>query len=197
MTEDLDMTPILEQWLKDSTPRLSDSHHVFDAVGRQIHETPQQRRWWPLPSSARLRVPAASRPAPTRGFNMLSAIKFVLAAAFVALCGGFLLAGVLTTEPPTEPLPAMVGATSSPLPVEDPLGLAELERVGPGVRRLVDDGAGHSQGGPGYLPDLRQIHATADGGAWVVTDTSDYAGTASTPGDPVASGARRRTPAGA
>ena len=44
---------------------------------------------------------------------MFSATKFVVAGAFVALVGGFLLAGVLTQQPNEESVPA-VGASASP-----------------------------------------------------------------------------------
>ena len=37
---------------------------------------------------------------------MSSVVEFIAAAAIVALFGGFLLAGVLTTQPSEEPVPA-------------------------------------------------------------------------------------------
>jgi hypothetical protein len=48
-------------------------------------------------------------------FNMFSALKFVAAAAIVALFGGFLLTGVFTTQQEDEMPPA--AATESPSPI--------------------------------------------------------------------------------
>ncbi len=78
------------------------------------------------------------------GFSMFSAVKFVAAAAVVALFGGFLLSGVLTTRPGDEALPAAVTASASPeteptsapdtgtitLKVTDLVGMEGLELVG-------------------------------------------------------------------
>ncbi len=72
--------------------------HVLSAP---IEEVPQQRSWLP-----RIK---------TRGFTMFAALKFIAAAAIVALFGGFLLAGVLTTPQGDEMAPAAV--TDSPSPV--------------------------------------------------------------------------------
>jgi len=92
---------------------------------------------------------------------MFSALKFAAAAAIVALFGGFLLAGVLTTPQEGEVLPAAV--TESPEPeattapreptdeevfqpgpttTDELLALAVTEEVEPGVFRVVNDGLG-------------------------------------------------------
>ncbi len=55
---------------------------------------------------------AAEGRSQTRGFTMFSALKFIAAAAIVALFGGFLLMGVLTTQQGDEVAPAAV--TESP-----------------------------------------------------------------------------------
>jgi hypothetical protein len=72
---------------------------------------------------------AAARRSHRWGFTVFSALKFVAAAAIVALFGGFLLAGVLTTPSDEDVLP--VGASASPsagatvdltlIPTDDPV----------------------------------------------------------------------------
>ena len=88
------------------------------------------------------------------GFTMLSALKFIAAGVIVALFGGFLLAGVLTTPQGDEVAPAAVtdsperAVTSEPTEVPDPSvrtdilpGVAlTVEEVEPSVFRVVDDG---------------------------------------------------------
>jgi hypothetical protein len=58
---------------------------------------------------------AAANRSQKRGFSMFSALKFIAASAIVALFGGFLLTGVLTTPQGDEVLPA--AATESPSPM--------------------------------------------------------------------------------
>ena len=84
-------------------------------------------------------ITAASKP--TRwGFTMFSALKLVAAAAIVALFGGFLLAGILTT-PDGEPMPpAAMTESPSPMTTEELLSSMVTEEVEPGVFRVVDDG---------------------------------------------------------
>jgi len=120
---------------------------------------------------------------PDRGFTMSSALKFVAAAAIVALFGGFLLAGVLTTPQGAETVPAAVTASPEPettrQPTESPspsvrtdiLPGVELtvELVEPGVYPVVDDG----------MRDLASKNDTdivADGSVWVLAiDEADDA----------------------
>ena len=89
------MTPfdrqIAAEFLRDAGP----SEPVDDlAIFESVTAANQSQRW---------------------GFTMFSAVKFVAAAAIVALFGGFLLAGILTTQQDGEVLPAAV--TESPSPV--------------------------------------------------------------------------------
>jgi len=67
-------------------------------------EFPQQRGWLPHID--------------TRGFTMFSTLKFVAASAIVALFGGFLLTGVLTTQQGDEMLPAATTESASPMTVQ-------------------------------------------------------------------------------
>ena len=52
------------------------------------------------------------------GFTAFSALRFVAAAAIVALFGGFLLAGVLSTQPDGEAPPAAVAESPAPKATE-------------------------------------------------------------------------------
>jgi len=72
--------------------------------------------------------------------SMFSATKFVVAGVIVALFGGFLLMGVLTTQQGDDVVPAAV--TASPSPETDLLPGVDLvtEEVEPGVERILSDG---------------------------------------------------------
>jgi hypothetical protein len=79
------------------------------------------------------------------GFTMFSALKFVAAAAIVALFGGFLLTGILTTQQGDEVAPAAVTASptteaSTAPPTEELLSGMVTEVVEPGVFRVFNDG---------------------------------------------------------
>ena len=81
------------------------------------------------------------------GFTMFSALKFIAASAIVALFGGFLLAGILTTPQGDDVLPAAMTESPSPMTTEDLLLTTEdllsgmvTEEVEPGVRRVINDG---------------------------------------------------------
>ena len=71
------------------------------------------------------------------GFTMFSALKFVVASVIVALFGGFLLAGILTTQQDGEVLPAAVTGSPSPMTTEGTTpspGLAAVQILRPVVR---------------------------------------------------------------
>jgi hypothetical protein len=53
------------------------------------------------------------------GFSMFSVVKFIAAGAIVALFGGFLLAGILTTQPGDEVVPAAVTGSPSPMTTDE------------------------------------------------------------------------------
>ena len=55
----------------------------------------------------------------TRGYTMFSAVKLIAAAVIVALFGGFLVAGVLTTPQEGEVAPAAVTESPSPMATEE------------------------------------------------------------------------------
>ena len=74
------------------------------------------------------------------GLTMLSAAKFVAAAAIVALFGGFLLAGVLTTQQGEEMAPAAVTTSPSPMPTEELLLGMVTKEVEPKISFLKPAG---------------------------------------------------------
>jgi hypothetical protein len=118
--------------------------------------------------------------APTEGgFSMFSALKFVAAATIVALFGGFLLAGVLTTQQGDDMTPGAV--TESPSPMTSvrsdilPGVALTVEEVEPGVFRVgvADDGPGPlSYPVDSNIPN--DIVAGHDGGIYVL-DPGGYA----------------------
>ncbi len=81
---------------------------------------------------------------------MFSATKFVVAAAIVALFGGFLLSGILKQQPSDEPLPPAAASASSPDATTAPKQTVRsdllpgvdlvVEAVEPGVYRVISDG---------------------------------------------------------
>jgi hypothetical protein len=99
------------------------------------------------------------------GLTMFSALKFVAAAAIVALFGGFLLAGAITTQQDGEVAPAAV--TGSPSPMENDTLLPgvqlTVEEVDPGVYRVLGDGVRDLPG-----RNMIGIAVGQDGGVWVL-----------------------------
>ena len=71
---------------------------------------------------------------------MFSALKFVAAGVIVALFGGFLLTGILTTQQGDETSPAAVIASPSPTTAEELLSGMVTEEVEPGVFHVINDG---------------------------------------------------------
>jgi len=87
------------------------------------------------------------------GFSMFSAVKFVAAAAIVALFGGFLLSGTLTTQQGEEIAPAAVSASPSPSVIyESPKSVTgemdagqtfQASTITQGVDRKMNRGSGY------------------------------------------------------
>lgn len=88
--------------------------------------TPRRRSWPP-------------QPADWRFHSILSAARFVLAGAIVALFGGFLLAGILAQRN-EDMAPAAVTDGPSPTTTEALLSGMVTEEVEPGVFRVLSDG---------------------------------------------------------
>ncbi len=89
-------------------------------------DTPQQRSWLPHFD--------------TGGFTVFSAVKFIAASVIVALFGGFLLAGILTTQRGDQMAPAAVTEPPSPVTTKAFLSTMVTEEVEPGVLRVINDG---------------------------------------------------------
>ena len=108
------------------------------------------------------------------GFTMFSALKFVAASVIVALFGGFLLAGVFTTQHSEEVVPAAVSASptteATGEPTEAPatsvrtdiLPGVELtvEEIEPGVFHVISDGVRTRFGGDTDFSDLVAVIET-------------------------------------
>jgi hypothetical protein len=127
-------------------------------------ETPHQRGWLPPIFTGRFH-------------SMFSATRFVAAAAIVALFGGFLLTGVLTTQQGDEMIPAAVTTSPSPMTTDELLSGFVTEEVEPGVLRVVNDGVRDLTRSPD--PERGQtewgnIVAGLDGSVWVVLDDGFY-----------------------
>ena len=183
------MQSLLDTWYRDrEVPRPK----VQTSVAKVMANVPQIRqrgRWWPLPPFDRPRstfpsrelapapIPVTNGHAPARGFTMFSALKFMTAGVIVALFGGYLLAGVLTTQQGDEALPAAVTGSAAPEATGEATGSPDpsistdilpgvtlsIEEVEPGVYRVVNDG----------VRDLAKandfdIVAGHDGGIWLL-----------------------------
>jgi hypothetical protein len=160
MTLPQDLTLVVRDWLHEPDelppPRIAE-------VSQRVRQTPQERGLLPRLDLGRVR--------------MLSAVKFVAAGVIVALFGGFLLMGVLTTQQDGEVLPAAVTESPEPAVTSEPNEAPTtsvrsdilpgvtltVEEVEPGVYRVVNDG----------IRDLakannRDIVAGHDGGIWLL-----------------------------
>jgi hypothetical protein len=155
---DEQMRPLLKAWFQARKAAPTDVPNGVAQVLARVPEVRQRGRWWPLPTFDRpAPIPATGGPMPARGFSMSSAVKFVVAAAIVALFGGFLLTGVLTTQQGDEMAPAAVTASPtaktrspvttqppesppSPMTTDELLSGMVTDEVEPGILRVVSDG---------------------------------------------------------
>jgi hypothetical protein len=144
MTNDQVLDSAVRSLLRE--PAATRTGGLHRALGR-VGTTPQRRRrWWPFGM-------IHSKP-DTEGSMTFSALKFVVAGVIVALFGGFLVAGVLTTQQDGEAPPAAVTASPAAEATSDPTEAPEpsvrtdilpgvtlnLEQVEPGIVRVIDDG---------------------------------------------------------
>jgi hypothetical protein len=168
----------------DLTLRAIGRSHVRNVAPPSLHE---------LTRSVALQPAGRERFVPPftgRFQSMFSATKFVVAGVIVALFGGFLLAGVLTTQPSEESRPAVgASATAQAEPSEvaseqttrsDLLPGVDLkvEVMRPGVYRVLSDGE----------HDLRNnvwtVAVTPNGEVWVEKHRiAGYGGPGVDPGD--------------
>ena len=94
MTTQHDLEPIVRDWLHNTLDTIPDPTHRYGLVAAEVNETPQQRRWMPVPLPAQ--------------HTMWSTAKAIVAISIVALFGGFLLFGSLATQDVGETIPATV-----------------------------------------------------------------------------------------
>jgi len=121
----------------------------------------------PVDDLAVLDVVVANR-SPGWGFTMFSALKFVAAGVIVALFGGLLLTGVLTTQQVDDVRPAADTGSSSPATTEELLSGMVTEEVEPGIFRVDHDGVrGLSPAGNHYL------RVGQDGSIWLASYAGD------------------------
>ena len=164
MTDDRQSGVLFESWLKGTDPMPPNARPSVARVMARMPQTRQRGRWWPLPLlDSPAPIPTTNGRQPARGFTMLSALKFVVAAAIVALFGGFLLTGILTTPQGDEVLPAAVTESPSPMTTEELLSGMVTEEVEPGVLRVVNDGVRD-------LMRTYNIVVGMDGSVWGVRD---------------------------
>jgi hypothetical protein len=144
-------------WLKETDPADPDTERITARAMDQLPAVRQRGRWWPLPALDR-----GSRPEPASGSTLLSGLKFVTAGIIVGLFGGFLLAGVLTTD--LEQTPAAMTHRPSPVTTEALLSMAVTSEVGSGILRVTHDGVRE-------LPaaDRGDIVSGRDGGIWLLS----------------------------
>ena len=175
------MQPLLDAWFHDRDEAARDASGDIARVMADVPRTRQQGRWWPFPSFDRpvstfpsqelalVPIPPTNGRQPAKGFTMFSALKFIAAAAIVALFGGFLLAGVVTTPQGDEMAPAAVTESPSSMTTEALLSGMVTEEVEPGVFRVLDDGAGHTFPlvGVDHPRDVDGLYAAPDGAVWV------------------------------
>jgi hypothetical protein len=103
---------------------------------------------------------------------MFSAVKFIAAGVIVALFGGFLMAGILTTQQDGEAPPAAVTESTSPMTTEELLSGMVTEEVEPGVVRIISDGAGHDLDEiilEATATRIEGIAVAPDGTVWLTT----------------------------
>jgi hypothetical protein len=152
------MTPLVKAWLRSTRTSSFGARETVESVMERVPSVKQRRRgrWLaPLPWQPSTTHPTttSSGHAPAGGFLMY-ALKYVVAGVIVALFGGFLLAGVLTTPvaeeaPPAAATESPAAVAESPSPITEPPGLTattellsgfETTEVEPGVFRIDDDG---------------------------------------------------------
>jgi len=106
---------------------------------------------------------------------MFSAVKLVVAAAIVALFGGFLLTGILATPQGDEMVPAAVTESASPVTTEELLSGMVTEEVEPGVYKVINDGVrdlSYPLGGWGVTGFV--VDVAPDGSVWMSVDEGDH-----------------------
>jgi len=169
---DEQMRPLLKAWFRARSVGPADVPDGVAQVMARLPRTRQRSRWWPLSVFDRpAPIPPTNGRQPASGFTMFSTLKFVVATVIVALFGGFLVMGILTTPQGDEMAPAAVTESPSPMTTEKLLSGMVTEEVEAGVYRVVNDGAGHLMGVD--HPVDGRLYAGPDGAVWVMALASD------------------------
>jgi len=92
MTEQHELEPIVHDWLHHTLETIPDPTHRYGLVAAEVNQTPQQRTWLPTPLGVQ--------------HMMWSTTRSIVAISIVALFGGILLFGALTTQQEGEEMPA-------------------------------------------------------------------------------------------
>ena len=140
MTNDHEMGLRLRSWLHETTVKPPDAHGSVRQVVARLPEPDDAGGRWPMASLSRRSVSVAGGFPRVGGFSMFGALKLVVAAAIVALFGGFVLSGVLTTPVDDQRAPAAVTAPPSSMTTDELLSGMVTDEVEPGVLRIVNDG---------------------------------------------------------
>lgn len=153
---------LIDAWLRDTDSAPSDVGRSTAEIESRLPRTRQRSRWWPLHPLDYLPTPIADPP--LGGSSMFSAVKIVAASTIVALFGGFLLAGVLTTQDDGD-VPAAVSVSPDTTAASDAVatgtaffeGAANYGRlVTPGAITRADDGTTTSVGAT-YQMELTEM----------------------------------------
>ena len=135
---------LVGEWLRESCVPTSDPHEGVRNVIAQTSDMSQVGTGWrsrlTVKQAVPVPVPKTNGRTRTRGLTVFSALKFIAAAVIVALFGGFLLTGILSTPQGDEVLPATLTESPSPMTTEELLSGMVTEEVEPGVFRVVHDG---------------------------------------------------------
>ena len=139
-------------------------------VGGGRCRCPRSSRTGPAP------IPPTNGRQPARGFTMFSAVKFVVAAVIVALFGGFLLAGVLTTPQGERDGP---GSGDRVTITDDDRGVAlgHGDRGGRAGRVPGRSTTGSGTSRIGSMPWTSSLATTVASGSCARTSSSDWAAT--------------------
>jgi len=168
----------LGSWLKDTDAAHPDVERITARAMSEVPQVRQRGRWWPLPTLDGLTgrrsrapraiasaIPAGSRPVPTPGPTVFSALRLVTAGVIVGLVGGFLFAGVLIT-PQADEIPAMATDSPSPMTTDRLRSIAETEEIEPGVLHVIGDGIRDLA-----AADAISLVAGRDGSIWLLSES--------------------------
>ena len=109
-----------------------------------------------------------------RSRSMVSALKFIVAAAIVALFGGLLLITITPVPRSDEMAPAAVTASPSPMTTDELLSGMVTEEVEPGVFRVDHDGVRDLASA-----DYESVFVGQDGSIWLASRTGHLSGSGS------------------